>query len=73
MLSNTTTTVFEWCPHCEEEVEIEFKFKVQICPNCGAPILPCSVVDGCFNRCNVCPLEKDLSNEKEQRSNMHLL
>lgn len=49
----------EWCPSCEEEVELENIFDIQECPNCGELILPCnkcSIVPDCAN----CPLEKSL-------------
>lgn len=57
MQNNTKTTIYEWCPYCEAEVEIAPRFEAQICPNCGKRILPCSLVDGCANRCAECPLE----------------
>lgn len=53
--------IYEWCPLCEEEVEIEEKFEVQICPNCGKPILPCGVLESCSNMCGKCPLEDELA------------
>ena len=35
------STVDEWCPHCDEEVEIPDD-KPSLCPNCGVKILPCA-------------------------------
>lgn len=55
-----TNIVYEWCSHCEDEVELKAEFKVQICPNCGRPILPCAMCDMDFNPCFKCPLEKEL-------------
>lgn len=47
----------EWCPHCDEEVELEHELKVQKCPNCGKWIVPCSVCP--LIDCSVkCPLER---------------
>jgi len=50
----------EECPECETEVELSPVFKVQECPNCGKPILPCSIcrdLDLSPDSCNDCPLE----------------
>lgn len=57
-LKDTTTT--ELCDICNEEVEISNTFDVHICPNCGNPILPCSICVG--HKCSNCPLrEEELS------------
>ena len=47
----------EWCPHCDEEVELEHELKVQKCPVCGMWIVPCSVcpLTDCSTKC---PLER---------------
>lgn len=39
------TTVYELCPHCEQEVELkDAKKKVfSICPECKKLILPCAL------------------------------
>lgn len=47
-------TIYEYCPYCEDEVELKWNFDVQICPNCGRPIVPCSLCEGCKGNC---PLE----------------
>lgn len=51
---------YEYCPHCETEVELSNEFKVQICPNCGKHIVPCNLcpllAEG--NCQGLCPLEK---------------
>lgn len=44
--------VYEYCPHCEDEVVLDNEFKVQVCPDCGHAIVPCSI----------CPLESCVSN-----------
>jgi predicted RNA-binding Zn-ribbon protein involved in translation (DUF1610 family) len=54
--------ITEWCPHCEDEVELNDNFCVQICPKCGHPILPCSICEhtndkGCHTKCDTCPLD----------------
>lgn len=48
--------VYEYCPHCENEVKLDNEFKVQICPDCGHAIVPCSIcpLDSC---CSTCPLD----------------
>lgn len=47
----------EWCPHCDEAVELEHELKVQKCPNCGKWIVPCSVCP--LTDCSAkCPLER---------------
>lgn len=49
-----TEKCWEWCPHCEEEVELDTRFEMQICPSCGKPIAPCNL---CGGRCiTPCPL-----------------
>ena len=52
-MSEKTT---EWCPECENEVELDAEMKVQTCPSCGLAILPCSICD--TRPCSKCPLEK---------------
>lgn len=45
---------YEWCPECEEEVELDTRFEMQICPSCGKPIAPCNL---CGGYCKTpCPL-----------------
>lgn len=48
--------VYEYCPYCENEVKLDNEFKVQICPDCGHAIVPCSIcpLDSC---CSNCPLD----------------
>lgn len=50
------TKITEWCQYCDTEVELDNVFKVHVCPNCGARILPCSVCDWDVVKCNKCPL-----------------
>lgn len=45
---------WEMCPECEEEVMLETKFCMQVCPNCGKPIAPCNLCGG--NCVTPCPL-----------------
>ena len=39
----TQEKIYEYCMHCESEVELEWDFKVQKCPICGSYIVPCSL------------------------------
>ena len=50
-------TTEEWCPHCDECVDLEHELKVQKCPHCGKWIVPCSVcpLQDCSTKC---PLER---------------
>jgi predicted RNA-binding Zn-ribbon protein involved in translation (DUF1610 family) len=48
--------IYEVCPFCEQEVELENKYNPQKCPNCGEYILPCSICDK--DTCINCELEK---------------
>ena len=41
-----TDKCYEWCPECEEEVELDTRFEMQICPSCGKPIAPCNLCGG---------------------------
>jgi predicted RNA-binding Zn-ribbon protein involved in translation (DUF1610 family) len=36
-------TTWEFCPKCEQDVEIPTEITYHKCPNCGEEILPCSV------------------------------
>lgn len=48
--------VWELCPHCGDEVELDRIFKAQSCHACGEQILPCSICEQ--DNCSKCPLEK---------------
>lgn len=67
--TNDSNKVYEYCPHCESEVELANEFKVQVCPECGKAIVPCSICPFQPYKCsNNCPLEalcKQLNNESE--------
>ena len=58
---NMENNVYEWCPQCEEEVVLTNEFKVQICPNCGSPIVPCSICPLLAN--GKCPSDCTLNEE----------
>lgn len=66
-------TCWEWCPHCEEEVELQSKFEVQVCPSCGRPILPCNLCVDCAGwNSKDCPLydkEQEMMKEYERTNN----
>ena len=44
-------TCLEWCPYCEEEVELQSKLDMQVCPSCGKPIWPCNLCEDCTADC----------------------
>lgn len=51
--------IFEWCPNCEEEVEVPAGFEIQLCSKCSEKhILPCNQCSEV--NCANCPLTKDL-------------
>lgn len=65
------TKTYELCPHCETEVKISTQFIVQDCPNCKAPIMPCSICDATNDNipqpkcsCDKCPLETNEYRDK---------
>ena len=48
-------TVTEWCPFCEQEVELKaIKYIPQKCPNCGKLIKACSLCDTDKENCTAC-------------------
>ena len=58
MATNNENKVYEYCPHCENEVMLTDEFKVQICPECGKAIVPCSICPFQPYKCSSnCPLE----------------
>ena len=50
--------IWEVCPHCEQEVELKPEMKIQVCPECGKWICPCSMCDCNLVECQNCELEK---------------
>ena len=63
---------YEWCPHCDTEVELDATLGVQICPNCGMHIVVCSMCRACDandgkNYCSNCCLcyEADKADKEE--------
>lgn len=51
-------TLVEYCPHCEQEVDLHFSFAIQRCPNCGKLIAPCNLCNHNLCDCANCPLAK---------------
>lgn len=54
---NNGEPITEYCPHCENEVDLRPVFSVQVCPSCGELILPCNLCDHDNCNCANCPLE----------------
>lgn len=56
--------VEEYCGHCDQYVYLEDELKVQVCPNCGKAIVPCSICPMLDDKnyhllhCSFCPLGK---------------
>lgn len=68
--SDEDEDVYEYCSYCNNEVKLDNEFKVQICPNCGHAIVPCSIcpLESC---CSTCPLDvlcRKKNNEIEDES-----
>lgn len=57
---NYSKEITEYCPHCENEVELQCIFANQVCPNCGELITPCGLCDHNVCDCENCPLQKTL-------------
>jgi ribosomal protein L32 len=56
--------VDEWCPKCEQEVELMgvCKKTPTKCPNCGEMILPCSLCTDKDMKCELCLKRKEIQN-----------
>ena len=48
-----STTTYEYCPYCENEVELKAELKAQKCPQCGKWITPCSLCMECKTKCKL--------------------
>lgn len=48
---NKDNVIWEMCPHCDCEVELEWELKPQVCPSCGKWICPCSMCEQCTKYC----------------------
>lgn len=49
--------IYEYCPHCETEVELPTTAMRQRCPECGEMITVCSLCYG--ESFKECPYEKE--------------
>jgi predicted RNA-binding Zn-ribbon protein involved in translation (DUF1610 family) len=63
--------VYEYCPHCDDEVILENVFKVQKCPNCGKYIVPCNLCpllgeNKCTGNCPLEALANELNKDKRE-------
>ncbi len=52
----TISSTTELCPHCSTEVELPVRLGVYTCPNCGKPIINCSMCKKM--NCNKCKYAK---------------
>ena len=65
--------IYELCPLCEDEVQLDNIFKVQTCPTCGKAIVPCSICpslakgictyDSTDNKCKLCVIADEINGE----------
>lgn len=63
--------VWEVCPHCNEEVQLDDELMVQTCPTCGRRIVTCSMCRACDandgkNYCSNCCLSYQADKENEE-------
>lgn len=54
---STEYKTYEWCPHCEYEVELPTLLGVYICPSCSKKIINCSMCGSM--RCDTCKLYEE--------------
>lgn len=45
--------VYEYCPHCENEVILSVDMEPQQCPECGKWICPCAMCENCKKPCDL--------------------
>ena len=71
---NDDEEVYEYCPYCEDEVKLDNEFKVQICPNCGHAIVPCSIcpLDSCSANCPLDVLCRQKNNEIDEEAEIEV-
>lgn len=60
-------TTYEYCPHCEAEVELKAELSVQKCPNCGMYIVACSMCEECISHCKFDEDARRLNSEKSDK------
>lgn len=66
---------YEYCPHCDTEVQLDAELKVQTCPHCGRRIVTCSMCRACDESkpyCVNCCLERQAQLENEDYENEEL-
>ena len=49
-ISIETSPIHEYCPYCEDEVELQNRFEIQTC-SCGEKIKPCCLCESCSTNC----------------------
>lgn len=57
-MGDLNDTFTEYCPHCEQEVELRYEFRVHRCPKCGKLIAPCNLCNHDLCDCDKCPLAR---------------
>lgn len=57
-MNDLNDTYTEHCPHCDQEVELRYDFRVQRCPSCGKLIAPCNLCNHDLCDCDNCPLAR---------------
>ena len=63
--------VWELCPICRHEVKLKAEFRVQTCPKCKKPILPCALCEPDKTDCSKCKLEGLEDEDKLQEIYKH--
>lgn len=61
-------TTYEYCPHCESEVELKAELSVQKCPNCGMYIVACSMCEECISHCKLDERAKSMNSQNKDKS-----
>lgn len=59
--------IYEWCPHCANEVTLIPVLLAQRCPECGKWVVPCSICENDENR--DCEVEYQANNINDGKEN----
>ena len=61
----------EYCNECDSYVDLLPEFKVQVCPECGEPVVPCSLcplLEEGKNDCSKCPLARQAELIRQEKN-----